>query len=119
VAIVRFANHNDEAFVLVGTVKDLVLSPRSCSGGYILCFRFTNNYEGLELLHRTPVDDVPAAIAAFQVHSGALAINSRNNIFLPQGRVLIGVGRYLRIYELGKKKMLRKCENKVSSFSHL
>ncbi|ELT96001.1 hypothetical protein CAPTEDRAFT_155561 [Capitella teleta] len=94
VSIVRFANHGDEAFVLVGTVKDLVLSPRSCSCGYILCFRFTNNYEGLELLHRTPVDDVPAAIAAFQ------------------GRVLIGVGRHLRIYDLGKKKMLRKCENK-------
>ena len=31
-----------------------------------------------------------------------------------RGRVLIGVGRQLRIYDLGKKKLLRKCENKVS-----
>ena len=31
-----------------------------------------------------------------------------------QGRVLIGVGRLLRIYDMGKKKLLRKCENKVS-----
>jgi len=30
-----------------------------------------------------------------------------------QGRLLVGVGRLLRIYDLGKKKMLRKCENKV------
>jgi splicing factor 3B subunit 3 len=26
--------------------------------------------------------------------------------------VLIGVGHLLRIYDLGKKKMLRKCENR-------
>ena len=33
-----------------------------------------------------------------------------------KGRVLIGVGRLLRIYDLGKKKLLRKCENKVRPF---
>ena len=29
-----------------------------------------------------------------------------------QGRVLIGMGNLLRIYDMGKKKLLRKCENK-------
>ena len=29
-----------------------------------------------------------------------------------QGRLLVGVGHLLRIYDIGKKKMLRKCENK-------
>ena len=29
-----------------------------------------------------------------------------------QGRVLIGVGRLLRLYDMGKKKLLRKSENK-------
>ena len=33
-----------------------------------------------------------------------------------QGRLLVGVGKLLRIYDIGKKKMLRKCENKVSIF---
>ncbi len=32
-----------------------------------------------------------------------------------RGRALAGVGRLLRIYDLGKKKLLRKCENKVCS----
>lgn len=53
---------------------------------------------GLFALHvdwQTPVEDVPLAIAPFQ------------------GRVLVGVGKLLRIYDLGKKKLLRKCENKV------
>lgn len=29
-----------------------------------------------------------------------------------QGRLLVSVGRVLRIYDFGKKKLLRKCENK-------
>jgi len=32
-----------------------------------------------------------------------------------QGRLLVGVNRTLRIYDLGKKRMLRKCENKLQS----
>ena len=44
---------------------------------------------------QTPLDDVPVAMEPFQ------------------GRLLVGVGRLLRIYDIGKKKMLRKCENKV------
>jgi len=43
------------------------------------------------------VEDLPAAITPFQ------------------GRLLVGVGRYLRIYDCGKKKLLRKCENKVGN----
>lgn len=30
-----------------------------------------------------------------------------------QGRAMVGVGKLLRIYDMGKKKLLRKCENKV------
>jgi len=29
-----------------------------------------------------------------------------------QRRLLVGVGKFLRIYDLGKRKLLRKCENK-------
>lgn len=48
----------------------------------------------MELVHKTPVEDTPYAICGYQ------------------GRVLIGVGRLLRLYDMGKKKLLRKCENK-------
>jgi len=30
-----------------------------------------------------------------------------------QGRLVAGVGKALRIYDIGKKKLLRKVENKV------
>ena len=38
----------------------------------------------MELVHKTPIDDVPSALCAFQ------------------GRLLVGVGKLLRIYDLGK-----------------
>lgn len=60
------------------------------------CFcRVVGECSSLDLVHRTEVEDVPTAICPYN------------------GRVLIGVGRLLRIYDLGKKKLLRKCENKV------
>jgi len=46
-------------------------------------------------MHQTPVDDVPGALCPFQ------------------GRLLVGVGHLLRIYDLGKRKLLRKCETKL------
>lgn len=49
----------------------------------------------MELVHQTAVDEVPMAICSFQ------------------GRLLVGIGRMLRLYDMGKKKLLRKCENKV------
>jgi hypothetical protein len=44
---------------------------------------------------QTETDDVPLSLLAFQ------------------GRLLAGVGKALRIYDIGKKKLLRKVENKV------
>lgn len=43
---------------------------------------------------QTEVEDVPTALIAFQ------------------GRLLAGIGKILRLYDLGKKKLLRKIENK-------
>ncbi|VDQ10322.1 unnamed protein product [Trichobilharzia regenti] len=83
-----------EQFLVVALVKDLILNPRSCSGGCLRTYRIWDNGERLEFLHETPVDDFPAALCAFQ------------------GRLLVGVGNRLRIYDLGKKKLLKKCENK-------
>lgn len=98
IALLKFASRGDDQFVLVGVARDLVLNPRSLTGGFLYLYQLEDGGESLKLLHKTPVEDVPGAIASFQ------------------GRVLIGVGRYLRIYDIGKKKMLRKCENKVSYY---
>jgi len=87
-----FHERDNEVFVAVGTAKDLRLRPRRSAGGYVHIYKI----EGTKLtfVHKTQMDDVPTALCPFQ------------------GRLLVGVGRTLRIYDMGKKKMLRKCENK-------
>jgi splicing factor 3B subunit 3 len=88
----RFTNHSEETFVIVGTAKGLVLHPRQAQSCAIHVYRLIDGR--LQLLHQTEVDDVPLAMCEFQ------------------GKLLVGVGRTLRLYELGKRKLLKKCENK-------
>lgn len=95
IALVKFSSRPaSQLFLLVGVAKDLKLNPRSCSAGFIYTYQLFENGERLELLHKTQIEDVPGSICQFQ------------------GRVLIGIGRLLRIYDIGKNKLLRKCENK-------
>ncbi|EIW82846.1 hypothetical protein CONPUDRAFT_81012 [Coniophora puteana RWD-64-598 SS2] len=94
VAVVPFAARDNELHLVVGTAADTLLTPRSCRSGYLRTYRFTDEGRSLELLHKTETDDVPLAVMAFQ------------------GRLIAGVGKSLRLYEIGKKKLLRKAENK-------
>lgn len=95
--VCRFASKGDEPFVVIGTAKNLKIHPRSCNQGFISVFRFVEG-RSLQLLHRTEVDEVPAALCEFD------------------GKLAAGIGRSVRVYDLGKKKLLRKCENKVSTW---
>lgn len=93
--ILKFAAASDgRHYLAVGVTKELQLNPRISSGGAIDIYRIDPMCSNLEFLHRTETDEVPGALCGFQ------------------GRLLAGVGRILRIYDLGKKKLLRKCENK-------
>ncbi|XP_050527513.1 splicing factor 3B subunit 3 isoform X1 [Daktulosphaira vitifoliae] len=94
VAIVKFSSYPDSQFVLFGVANELNLNPRHVTCGYVYTYKVNPTCTSLELVHKTTVDNVPTAICGFQ------------------GRVLIGVGRILRLYDIGKKKLLRKCENR-------
>lgn len=99
VALVKFSSHPDELYVVVGAARELSLQPwQARGGGLLLTYRLTHagNESKLELVHATPVEEAPTALCPFQ------------------GRLLAGVGKCLRLYDLGRKKLLRKCENKVS-----
>ncbi|OAF69225.1 Pre-mRNA-splicing factor RSE1 [Intoshia linei] len=93
--LVRFSNKPDEPVLLVGVIYNLHLNPRIHSGGGIVAFKMVNNCTSLEMMHRTIVDELPATITSYH------------------GLALISVGRYLRLYDLGKKQLLRKCENRL------
>ncbi|KAL9701788.1 hypothetical protein quinque_005229 [Culex quinquefasciatus] len=92
-ALVRFTV-DQKWYVVAGVAKDLALNPKITNGGFIDVYKYDFHTHQLEHYHRTEIDDAPGAICSFQ------------------GRVLVGIGKVLRIYDLGKKKLLRKCENK-------
>ncbi|XP_049296828.1 splicing factor 3B subunit 3 isoform X1 [Anopheles funestus] len=92
-ALVRFAV-DQKWYVVAGVAKDLQINPKISQGGFIDVYKVDSQTHQLEHMHRTEIDDAPGALCPFQ------------------GRLLAGIGKVLRIYDLGKKKLLRKCENK-------
>ena len=92
IAAAPFSGQDDETFLIIGTGKDMTASPPSSSGGFLYVYRFHEDGRELEFIHKTKVDKPPRALLAFQ------------------GRLLAGVGQDLRIYDLGMKQMLRKCQ---------
>jgi splicing factor 3B subunit 3 len=101
IAVVDFREKGDgkvdELFVAVGTAKDYELEPRKFSEANIHLFRLLGPQ--LQFIHKTRTEEVPLALAPFQQ------------------RLLAGVGKVLRLYDFGRKKLLRKSENR--SFSTL
>ncbi len=97
ITVAPFAGQDGETFLVVGTAKDLVVSPRSFSAGFLHVYRFHEDGKELEFIHKTKVEQPPTALLAFQ------------------GRLLAGIGSDLRIYDLGMKQMLRKCQVQTSN----
>lgn len=96
ICTVNFHDKEYGTLLAVGTAKGLQFLPKkSLIAGFIHIYRFIEEGKSLELLHKTQVEGVPLALCQFQ------------------GRLLAGVGSVLRLYDLGKRRLLRKCENKL------
>jgi splicing factor 3B subunit 3 len=95
-AVVPFASQDGESFLIVGTGKDMVLNPRQFTEGYIHVYRFHEDGKDLEFIHKTKVEEPPMALIPFQ------------------GRLLAGIGKMLRVYDLGLKQLLRKAQGEVA-----
>lgn len=96
-ASVRFHSRGGEALLAVGTVTNMTLHPLKQTASHVALYRVLNG-ERLQLLHRTEVDNGSG---------GGGAVLALVHF---QGRLLVGVGRTLRLYEMGKRQLLRKCE---------
>jgi len=95
-AVVSFASQEGESFLIVGTGLNMVMNPRSFTEGAIHVYRFHEDGRGLEFIHKTVVEEPPLALIPFQ------------------GRLLAGIGKTLRIYDLGLKQLLRKSQAEVA-----
>lgn len=88
---IRFHSRGNEPLLAVGTASNMTLHPLKCTAAYVVLYRVING-DRLQLLHRTQVEAPVLAMTQFC------------------GRLLVGVGNVLRLYEMGKKQLLRKCE---------
>ncbi|ETB61854.1 hypothetical protein YYC_01663 [Plasmodium yoelii 17X] len=79
--------------LIVGTTTNMTLKNRNVPSASLRVYTYDINYK-LNLLHITPIEDQPYCFCPFN------------------GRVIVSVGNKLRIYALGKKKLLKKCEYK-------
>ncbi|GAV77061.1 CPSF_A domain-containing protein/MMS1_N domain-containing protein [Cephalotus follicularis] len=96
ICTVNFHDKEYGTLLAVGTAKGLQFWPkRNVVAGYIHIYRFVEDGRSLQLLHKTQVEGVPLALCQYQ------------------GRLLAGIGPVLRLYDLGKRRLLRKCENKL------
>lgn len=93
-ALVDFEQHPNRTFLLVGTIKDYIVMPKSYTGCYIHTFILSEDGRKLELVHSTTIENIPYSMAAYK------------------GKLLAGVGFMLRLYDLGKNQLLKKCEYK-------
>lgn len=96
-AIVHFYNRGDDLYLCVGTGQGVSFNPARVPGAFINTYLISPDGKRLELVHKTPVEQPPGALLGFQ------------------GKLLAGVGRSLRIYEIGLQRLLRKHDSDVRS----
>ncbi|EJK63291.1 hypothetical protein THAOC_16062, partial [Thalassiosira oceanica] len=86
-----------ESLLAVGTVTGMTMNPLRHKESHVVLYRVVSG-ERLQLLHRTKVDDGS---------SGGGPVLALVHF---QGRLLVGIGKSLRLYEMGKRQLLKKCE---------
>ncbi|XP_055389002.1 splicing factor 3B subunit 3-like [Condylostylus longicornis] len=81
----------DSPCLVVGTAYNMTLRPRNCPKASIKVFAYNSDYK-LHLIHSTPVESAPLALCAWD------------------GRLIVSLGKKIRIYSLGRRRLLKKCE---------
>ena len=117
VAVVKFTDHGTEEFVIVGTATGMTLHPRRARTTALRTYRVCAIDDGGEAAMDIGIestDALPLPGARWRLELEHITILEDAIIpgaMIPfNGRLLVGVGSTLRLYDMGRKKLLRKCE---------
>lgn len=94
--VISFKSREGELYLAIGTAKGARVSPKSCDQAYILLYKITSSGRNLEFVHRTETNEIPLSMIGFQ------------------GKFLVALGGSVRLYDIGKKRCLRKSETQIT-----
>lgn len=95
---VAFQDQTNQIYLAVACARNFIVTPRSASDSFIDLFPIDcKNVKLGPRVHRTPLEVPATSLQAFN------------------GRLLVGVGNDLRMYELGRARLLRKSQCKLGS----
>lgn len=92
--ITSFKDFENENFLVVSVCEDHDVLGNKFSNSWVATYSFEDFGKRIVLLHNTKLDFLSFALWGFK------------------GRLLVGAGGFLRLYELGKKQLLKKNELK-------
>ncbi|KAF2197785.1 hypothetical protein GQ43DRAFT_483846 [Delitschia confertaspora ATCC 74209] len=95
VATVVFESHPEETFLAVGWARDFIPSPIYYKSAGVYLYKLQDNGRKLEFYHKTKLTAPPTAMLAFK------------------GKLAIGVGNDLSLYDCGRRSLLRKAQAKA------
>jgi len=82
-----------QVYLFLGVGLEATLQ-KDCKAAEIQTYSFTQDGSSLQFLYRTSTEHIPTAFSE------------------TRGRLMVGVGSILRVYEMGQKKLLRKYDNR-------
>lgn len=93
-AICEFKEVNNASFLLVSVIENHVIEDNSFTGTFIEIYSLETDPKKIKKVHTTQMDYPAYSLCSFKE------------------RLIAGCGPYLRLYELGKKQLLKKNEYK-------
>ncbi|ODQ68097.1 putative splicing factor 3B subunit 3 [Nadsonia fulvescens var. elongata DSM 6958] len=99
----KSTNSNEEYLIVATSVSQEYLPRKSCTKVSLRTYIITDHGSSLQFVHSTTLDrefqEAPTSLIAFQ------------------GKLLVGLGSVLRVYDMGSKQLLRKAEIDLASYS--
>lgn len=92
--IAQFKEFENQQTLLVSVCEEHDILKNTFKNAFIIAYAFEENNKRLSQTNITKTDDICTDMHGFR------------------GKLLVGCGSYLRLYDMGKKQLLKKCEFK-------
>ncbi|CAK7893910.1 pre-mRNA-splicing factor Rse1p [[Candida] anglica] len=97
-SVVNFSNSDQEHLVVGTTENEVLLSKDDEHKSFLYTFKIDSKSKRLSFVYRTEVDFKPTVLCEFD------------------GKLLVGMQNYLRIYDMGQRQLLRKTSTQIDYF---